>query len=342
MNFLFETNVTKELILSKISEEQIMEFYLKIPLKKGLFRSVLRTDKNPTCSIFRNRNGNLIYKDFATGQHLNCFGVVQTLFNCDYHKALKIIANDFNIVPNSNIERNEGRINLNPTKFKKSDFSRIQVEIKEFSDNELSWWLKHGITKDILNKFNVYSCKHVFLNGNLFAKSQESCPIYGYYNGKNQKDGIKYELWKCYFPKRKEYRFIGNYPANMMQGYKQLPKTGKLCVITKSLKDVMTLYSLGISAIAPNSETIIPDESIINELKSRFENVIFLWDLDSTGISFSKKIKKRYPELTVTLLPRVDRCKDISDYYKTYGRKKTVEMIYNKINRFKKLIKNEK
>lgn len=60
----------------------------------------------------------------------------------------------------------------------------IQIEMQEFSQKELSWWASYGITKDILKKFRVYSCKSVFLNGNYFASSSEQSPIYGYYKGK--------------------------------------------------------------------------------------------------------------------------------------------------------------
>lgn len=57
-------NITKELILSKVSEETLMEHYLGIPVKKGLFKSPLRQDSKPTCAFYRNRKGDLIFKDF--------------------------------------------------------------------------------------------------------------------------------------------------------------------------------------------------------------------------------------------------------------------------------------
>lgn len=57
--------VTKEMILSKVSEEQLMEHYLGIPVRKGLFKSPLRQDNNPTCAFYRNASGDLIFKDFS-------------------------------------------------------------------------------------------------------------------------------------------------------------------------------------------------------------------------------------------------------------------------------------
>ena len=342
MNFSFQTKITKELILSKYSEEQIMEYYLKVPIKKGLFRSPLRRDMNPTCSLYRNNSGTLIFKDFATGQYLNAFGVVQELFKCDYHRALQIIANDFNIVENNNIPKNIGKINDSPYKIDDKSIARIQVERKEFSELELKWWKKYGITPEILQRFDVYSCKHVFLNGNLCAESQINCPIYGYYGGKIQENKEKIELWKCYFPKRKSYRFLGNYPAKKLQGYDKLPKKGKICIITKSLKDVMAFYAYGIPACAPNSETVIPSKAVVDDLLNRFEYVWALWDNDSTGISFLNKIKRMYPKVHCFIIPRKYKAKDFSDLRALYGEQKTKQFIIEYIKYFKVNEKVEK
>lgn len=336
MNFEFKPNITKDLILSRYSEEQIMEFYLHVPIKRGLFRSPLRRDKEPTCSFYRNNSGDLIFKDFATGQHLNVFGVVQDMFKCNYFEALRIIANDLGIVRDNSIIKNSGKINTNPIIIKDKEISKIQVEIQEFSDLELKWWKRYGITLDILKKFDVYSCKHVFLNDQLFAKSQQHCPIYGYYGKKYH--GL--ELWRCYFPKRTSYRFITNWPSKKIQGYDQLPKTGKLLVITKSMKDTMCLYSMGIASCSPNSETQFISNTVLEELKNRFEHIVVLFDNDYTGITFMNRTKKLHPELIYTWIPFKYKAKDISDYYKEYGRKETLNLIKNFILWLKENRKN--
>ncbi len=323
IRFEFKPKLTKELILSKFSEEQIMEYYLKVPIKKGLIRSPLREDKEPTCSLFRNNSGTLMFKDFATGQCLNIFGVVQEIFKCDYFEALRIIANDFNIIHDKSLQKNLGKINKNPTIIKDKEFSKIQVEIQDFTDLELKWWGKYGITPEILKHFNIYSCKHVFLNDQLIATSQQHCPIYGYYGKKYQGK----ELWKCYFPRRTKYRFLGNYPPKKIQGYDQLPKTGKLLVITKSLKDCACLYSCGISAIAPNSETTFIGEAMLKELKTRFNNIVVFFDNDRPGLYNMAKIRKEYPELIYISIPKEYNSKDISDFYKNHGRKETLNLI---------------
>lgn len=323
MNFSFQPKITKELILSRFSEEQLMEYYLHLPVKKGLFRSPLRRDKQPTCSFYRNKSGTLIFKDFATGQHLNVFDVVQSIFKCDYFESLRIIANDFGIVRDNTLRKNPGKINLNPIKIKDKEISKIQIEVQEFTDSELKWWGKYGISKDILKRFDVYSCKHVFLNDQLFAKSQQHCPIFGYYGKKYQ--GL--ELWRCYFPKRTSFRFITNWPSKKIQGYDQLPKKGKLLVITKSMKDSMCLYSCGITACAPNSENLFIPDKVLEDLKNRFKNIVVLYDNDRPGLYNMAKIRKEHPELTYVFIPKKYGSKDISDFYKDHGRKETLNLI---------------
>lgn len=325
MDFSFKPKISKELILSRFSEEQLMEYYLHLPVKKGLFRSPLRRDKQPTCSFYRNGSGTLIFKDFATGQHLNVFGVVQEIFKCDYHEALRIIANDMGIVRDKTLHKNPGKVNENPTKISDKEMSRIQVEVQDFTDLELKWWGKYGITPEILKKFNVYSCKHVFLNGELFAKSQQHCPIFGYYGKKYQ--GL--ELWRCYFPKRTSFRFITNWPSKKIQGYDQLPKTGKLLVITKSMKDTMCLYSCDITACAPNSENLFISDAMLDELKSRFNHIVVFYDNDRPGLHNMAKIRRDHPELIYVSIPKQYGSKDISDFYKDHGRKETLNLIKN-------------
>ena len=311
-----------------------MSYYLGVPIKKGLFRSPLRNDQHSTCSFFRGQSGNLYFKDFATGQCLTFEGVVMAKYGCTYHNSLKIIAIDFGYIQSDEVKKQAAKkpqIKIQP-KFESEKETFIQVEIKDFSESELKWWNSFGISKETLNKYKVYSIKTVFLNGNIYAQSTQHSPIYGYYFGK--KGNI--EQWRIYIPKRREFRFIGNVSTKTIQGYKQLPEKGKLLVITKSMKDSMLLSSLGIPAVAPNSETQFVSEKLLEELKERFKNIVLLYDSDLTGVRFMNKIRKQYRNLIVCMIPRKYEAKDISDFYQKYGRSKTIEVIKEYINYIKR------
>ena len=314
--------LSKELIEDRVGQETLMSTYYGVPIKKGLFKATHRSDSKPTVGYYWNNKGRLIVKDFGSDFCGDWISVLRYKFNCDYYNALKIAANDFGIIKSSKLVKN--KIVKPVETLPESKQAIIQVEIRPFQQYELDWWAKFGITEKTLKKFKVFSCKNVWLNGNLFHLEQEKQLVFGYYGG--TKDGV--ELWRIYFPGRKTFKFVSNWKKNKIQGAHMLPKEeGDLLVITKSMKDVMLLHEFGISAIAPCSENLFLTEKQYYTLKPRFKHCIVLYDGDRAGVSNLRAIKKKYPELICTCIPRNRGAKDISDFYKAHGKKKTIELI---------------
>ena len=105
-----------------------------------------------------------------------------------------------------------------------------------------------------------------------------------------------------------------------------------------SMKDVCLLSTLGIPAVAPNSETQFVSDKVLDEFRMRFKNIVLLYDSDLTGVRFMNKIRKQHRDLIVCMIPRKYEAKDISDFYQKYGKSKTIELIKESI----KHIKHEK
>ena len=306
-----EQKITKELLLSKNSEETYMEHYLGIPVKKGLFKSPLRKDSKPTASFFRNKKGDLIFHDFRGDFYGNFISVVIELFQCSYYKALKIIANDFRINNYKNYEKHESKIEYSGTIFKETQStSIIQVEKKEFSQKELDWWDSFGISKTTLSKYKVVSCSSIFLNGQYFTSSSDKSPIFGYYGGK--KDGI--ELWRIYMPTKKTFRFLSNWSSSIIQGSKQLIESGDYCILSKSLKDVMLLHEFNFISCAPNAESITISKSQFDKLNQKFNNIIIFFDNDLAGVQGAHRYKKQFNCKCIFIKRKY--AKDFSDLYK--------------------------
>lgn len=322
--------ITKELLLSKYSQETYFEHYLGITVKKGLFRSpsIIRSDRNPTCSFYKNAKGILKYKDFA-GPTFDFIGCVMYIFKCSYYKALQIIANDFGFIDLGK-EKNPPKINYSGYHMEKTSRAIIQVEIKDFSASEIKWWGSFGISLATLKKFKVYSIKSIFLNGIYFNSSSEQSPVYGYYGGTDIHGN---EYWRLYMPTKRKYRFLSNWNSTMIQGAKQMPKSGEYLIITKSLKDVMSLYEFGIPAIAPISENLFLTESQFNKVSKKFKDIYILYDRDLPGVKAANKIRKQF-NVKVLLMPKV---KDFSDYVKKYGIIKTFNLIEEWQEKRKKL-----
>lgn len=313
--------ITKELLLSKYTQEQFFEYYLGMPIKKGLFCSspLIRVDKKPTCSFYKNKSGILKYKDFA-GPTFDFVGLVMFLHQCSYYKALQIIAKDFGFVETSETI-SKPIIPYNGITFEETLPATIEVVIKEFSKKELLWWESFGVSERTLKKFKVYSLKTVLLNGKFYSSSSDSSPIYGYYGGKNSS---KLELWRIYMPTKIKYRFLSNWSSTMLQGAKQLVNSGEFLIITKSLKDVMALYEFNIPAIAPITENLFLTKAQYYKLSAKFNQLFLLYDKDLPGIKAAQKIRKEFPNIQVLLMPKT---KDFSDYVKKYGILKTEILI---------------
>lgn len=314
MEFKYEgaPKITKEFLYNTIGQERLMEHYLGVPVKKGLFicPSFLRKDTRPTCAFYKNKNGILIFKDFA-GISGDAATVVMNIFHCSYYQSLRIIANDFGLIPYTKLDTNPPKIQYSGNVLEETKHANIQIEAKDFSEKELNWWKEFGISYDILKKFRVYSVKSVFLNGNYFTGSSEKTPIYGYYGGKS-KNGD--EFWRLYFPTKTKYRFLSNWNSSMLQGIRQLPVSGENLIITKSLKDVMTLYSIGINSVAPISETIVINKARFEKLQNSFNNIICLYDNDLAGVKGAQKYKKLYNTRCIFIKRKY--AKDISDLWK--------------------------
>lgn len=89
----------------------------------------------------------------------------------------------------------------------------------------------------------------------------------------------------------------------------------------------MALYEYGIQAIAPCSENEFVTEKQYQKLKTKYKNIFLVYDNDPPGIKASVKIHKQYPDLKIMFIPKSSGCKDFSDFRKTYGDKKTQELI---------------
>lgn len=323
-----EPTITKEFLLRAHPEEQYMSYYLGVPITKQLFKSPLRVDLRETCSFYKNEKTGLRYKDFGNGVNYGFIDVVMYRFNCTYHKALRIIASDFNLINT----RDQDKVATVVPDYKGTVLNAngpcdIKVEIKEFTTKELEWWQGFGINKQLLDEGAVYSLKSVFLNNIPSFFSSEKCPIYGYFLGHEDNR----ELWKIYFPTKIKYRFLLN--TSKLQGVHMLPRKANLVIITKSMKDVLTLRSHGYYAIAPQSENSYPKKEQMEALAKRFNHILIWYDTDLPGITAMNKLRKTY-KILCYWIPRHYKVKDISDFHKKFGKEKTkifLDNLYNLI-----------
>lgn len=303
-------------IINKIGEYGIYQHYIGDFKVNTIFNSPLRKDNNPSFGIFVSKStGKLLFKDLATGETGNCIKFVKILYNYNtYADTIEQLKKDFN---NNTVD------NISRKSYIKTQTVRKTVQIikRAFTQADLNYWNSYCITRDTLIKFKVNAITHVFINGVVYYTYMTTEPMYSY---------TVFSSYKIYRPlSNKLNKWLGNTTAYDIQGFEQLPETGDLLIITKSLKDVMALYELGFTAIAPNSESTVIPSTIMTDLKKRFKQIILFYDRDLGGLNGTRVMMKLY-DLPFIFLDKT-LPKDVSDLIKNTNKKIAYEIVKSKI-----------
>lgn len=278
--------LNKTWILQRVTQEEIMEYYLGEPVQtETQFCNPLRNDQNPTCNyIYYGRK--LRFRDWSWPTTLDCFDVVKQIHGCSFRGALEQIAHDFGLAGTKPREKAVKELKQLRQGGEEKGVTPITVALADgFRKQTIEYFTTQGVHGEQIRKYDVKPLDRVWLRGQDYWSYWEEDPAVGYYFG--TRDG--HQLWQIYFYRRTENpRFLSN--NGVLQGYRQLPECGERLVITKSLKDVMALDHFGIPAVAPAGESQPIAEDTIRELKERFATVVSLFDFDLAGIGAAKRL----------------------------------------------------
>lgn len=314
------SDITLDWILSRVTEYDIYAHYLG-QFKVGMiYNSPFRKDKNPSFGIFYSkRTKQLLFKDHGTGDCGNVIKFVSLYTGItNYNDILLDIVDKLKITSDTKL--------VSSKQYIASTETVIGVVRQDFTAEDINYWSQFNICINTLKKFNVNSIKYYLCNGIVKGIYKKENPMYAY---------KVYNNFKIYRPLADKYtKWRNNLGQYDIQGFKQLPKTDNLLIITKSLKDVMCLYEMGISAISPASEsTFIPDD-VLNNLKKRFKHILICFDRDTSGIKYLRKISLK-TGLKPLLVHKKWNAKDISDAIKLNGFENIKNWLYETIKNYR-------
>lgn len=311
------STITLDWILSRVTEYDIYAAYIGNFKVGMIYNSPLRKDKTPSFGCFYSKKTrHLLFKDHGTGECGNVIKFVELYTGItNYSDILQDIVRRLKITNNTQL--------VSSKQYIPSTETVIGVVRQEFTETDINYWKQFNIQVETLKKFEVSSIKYYLCNGIVKSIYKEDNPMYAY---------KVYNHFKIYKPLADKYtKWRNNLTELDIQGFKQLPKTGNILIITKSMKDVMCLYEMGIPAISPSSEsTFIPDK-ILEQLKKRFKRIIILFDRDSSGCKSSIKIWNKY-KLKPLFINKSFKSKDISDAIKNNSFNIVKEWIIKEIN----------
>lgn len=299
-----DIDVTLDWILSKVTEYDIYTAYIGNFKIGMIYNSPLRKDKTPSFGCFYSKKTRqLLFKDHGTGECGNIIKFVSLYTGLtNYSDILNDIVKKLKITNNTQLDSSKQYIPSTETV--------IGVVRQDFTETDINYWKQFNISVETLKKFGVSSIKYYLCNGIVKSIYKEDNPMYAY---------KVYDHFKIYKPLADKYtKWRNNLTEYDIQGYKQLPKTGDTLIITKSMKDVMCLYEMGIPSISPSSEsTFIPDK-VLEQLKKRFKRIIILFDRDEAGVKYLRKMSLK-TGLEGMLVHKKFKAKDISDAIKANG-----------------------
>jgi hypothetical protein len=306
-------------ILGRVTEYEIYSYYLGHAFQIGVpFLSPFRKETRPSFNIFmdRGRNG-LYHKDFGDSRFVgNCFSFVEQIHSgISYKDAINMIVTDMKF---GKLKQYLGFLDHKPTEYTTKLRKVIQYEPKfNLTEVERKYWEDFGLTPNHLKFFKIYPAYRLFVDCVETWLSTAENPIFIY---------KVFDKIKGYRPleENKSRKWISNCSRYDIQGWEQLPEMNETdtIIITKSLKDVAVLRTLGYLAIAPSSESVMIPPTAMKMLASKgIKRFIILFDRDHGGMMGAKKMFTAYRgtyNITFKFIGR-GHPKDIADFRRAYG-----------------------
>lgn len=364
------SKLTKQLILSKVSQVTIFSTYLNLSDKivqycidtGELICSPIRDDIHPTCGFRYDNKGKLKFRDFAGYFWGDCFDIVALIMGGIYNKQydisnredfVKVLRHitftfkdifygqekDINLI-------NEINTGIVAIKHKKPN---IELVVRNWNEYDKEYWGKFGVPLQYLNINFIYPVEQYYINRKINPEPKyfynANDPCYGYCLGQDR-SGV-YNI-KLYFPNRNKTvtRFITN--CNHLEGIYNLDKTDyDIIVITKSTKDRV---SLGAAILRINSlyggvdkkvgviniphETYKLRQNEFDWLKGKLSDrgkIVSLMDNDSTGKHEAIWLRNNY-QIIPLLIPVIYCAKDFAEFVSKHKFDEVVNLIKQTIN----------
>lgn len=320
-SFVYNKQITREDLLQAVTQEDVYSKYMGEDVYAGMkTHSPFREDDNPSFGFFyrRDKSGILMFNDLATSDSGDIVVFVMKLYGLSYKEALFKISYDFGFSKVQITEERKNIINAQKLERIKSD-TKVGIKVRNWKKYDAKFWKSFNISKKTLKKYNVYPISYMFLNDNIIHTEKLAYAYLEFKDGKT--------TYKIYQPYSKDFKWSGNADRTVHQGYTQLPKKGKNLIITKSLKDVMSIRdTILVPSVALQSESILMKDSVMDEYKQRFENVYCLFDNDRAGRLLTRKFTERF-DVPHLFMPYIDNVTDFSDYVKVVQPKKAGNLL---------------
>jgi hypothetical protein len=274
--------------------------------EKRKFKSPLREDTNPSCTFYTNRKGFKYFIDFGRGLTWDCFQLVKEIHHCDFYNALKIINQDFGLGLDSKYPK---KVRAVTDRMETHSYSSESPEYKldfipaPWRVEHYEYWEQYGVTPNTVHSFHIEPVQAIISAGKVTELHDEVAFAYT--------EGLPFvKIYRPFADKRSKWR--NTYPKDKLFGLQFLLKyLDYPQVITKSLKDVVVLRQMQISAVSVSSEGVYPNDIDEDILYDYLQGSTVLMDNDVAGKTCAAKWAEA--SYKTIFIPEEYGAKDISD-----------------------------
>lgn len=316
-----KSSVSLDDILSKVTEADILSYYLGVTEVPGIINSPLRQDKRPSFGLYSTDGIRIFYIDLATKDSGGLFDLLGHMWGTDYISTLTRVNEDISkFCGGANIHSYTPCAVRSTNSYNKD--TDLQCKVRDWRDYDIEYWASYGITLEWLKYAEVYPISHkiIIKDGHRYVFGADKY-AYAYVEHKEGKVTLK-----IYQPFNKAgYKWSSNVDRSVWSLWTKIPKYGNNLILSSSVKDCLNIMcNLGIPSICLQGEGYLPKPQIMKELKSRYKNIIIFFDNDfnnpnNPGHNDAKRLSEEY-NLKMIEIPKEYESKDPSDLYKNHGK----------------------
>lgn len=317
-------------ITCKVSELDILSYYLNINKIPCIINSPLREDKRPSFGFYSPNGTNVYFRDFSTGEHGGVFDLLCKLWNMSLSDTLYRIYKDIGkFIKDTSISCTHRKsmyrsITLNSN-------IDIQCKVRDWKIHDIEYWNQYGVPIQWLKYAEVYPISHkiIYKNSKKYVFPADKY-AYAYVEHKEGKATIK--IYQPY--NTKGFKWSNKHDKSVISLWTKIPEYGKELFICSSLKDALCLSAnTKIPAISIQGEGYSMSNTAVKELKRRYKTVFICLDNDPPGLKDAEKLSKETGFINI-VLPQFEGGKDLSDYYKLKGKNAFTELIKTLLDRY--------
>ena len=307
----------------KVSDAELISYYLGITEIPCIITSPLREDKHPSFGLYSSDGMRINWVDLATKDRGGVYDLLAKMWKCSYREVLNKVNNDLGkFSSHANVKTHVPCIVRDVNSY--NEGTDLECKVREWKQWDIDYWGSYGISLEWLQYAEVYPISHkiVIKGGKRYVMGADKY-AYAYVEHKEGRVTLK-----IYQPFNKQgFKWSNKHDRSVISLWTKVPEYGEKIVVCSSMKDALCLWAnTGIPAVAIQGEGYGMSDTAVNELRRRYRHVFIMLDNDSAGREDAVKLSEA-TGFTNVVLPAFDGGKDISDYYKVVGKDKFLDTL---------------